>query len=86
MKYEITVSREVAAIGDGTRRRSVTLGKKRKLLTFSSRPTLLDELPPEVAADPHLVARALPAPKAAKKAGDGSADTKAGDGAEESKD
>lgn len=83
MKYEITVSPEVAALGDGTRRRHVTLGKKRKLLTFSARPTTLDELPPEIADDPHLRVRKI-APAKVEKSGKGkpSSAAKENDGGE----
>lgn len=62
MKYSITAAREVQALGDGTRRRTCWLGGKAKTFVFSSRPTLLDELPPELAVDPYLVVERIGPP------------------------
>jgi len=55
--FMVTVSREIRALGDGTRRRTCMLaGGRPEVIVFSRHPVLFEELPPEVAADPLLLA------------------------------
>lgn len=56
-RYSVRLADELASRNQwtGTRRRTCTVGGAPVLLVFSRKPLLLDELPPEVAADTRLV-------------------------------
>lgn len=74
MAFKVTLVDEIAKLHgwEGTRRRTCTFQNGEvKTLVFSRKPVLLDELPPEVAADEKLVVqeiengpRAVPSPPA----------------------
>lgn len=63
MKYAITLDPSIAKRNawTGTRRREATFADgSKKLLVFSRKPVVLDELPPEIANDPKLLVKEIP--------------------------
>lgn len=74
MHYEITCSAAVANLkqnGAGSRPCLVWIGTDReKVMMFTRSPTVLDELPPEVEEDNHLLVRTIGEPAVAPVATD----------------
>ena len=73
MKYAITLDPAIAKVRNwtGVRRRECTFENGRKeILLFGRKPVMLDELPPEVAADARLIVTEVREPDRASEAGD----------------